>query len=151
MMTVVYTDGSCMPDKDGNMSAGIGIWFKANDNRNTSLKVLVEHPTNQIAELLAVKYALRYCMREPSVYIWSDSMYTINCVTEWYKKWEQNNWKSTSGNDVKNKEIILDIVNIIKSRDTKEFITRFYHVRGHMGNIGNEGADLLARIGARIS
>lgn len=150
-MTVVYTDGSCIPDTDGKMYAGIGIWFKRDDVRNTSLGVIAEYPTNQIAELLAVRYALRYCVNEPSVHIWSDSMYTINCITIWYKKWERNRWRSSSGADVKNKRIICDIVDIIRSRDSRTLITQFHHIRGHTGDIGNEGADILARIGSQIS
>lgn len=150
-MTEVYTDGSCMPDTDGKMCAGIGIWFRTNDVRNTSLGVIAGYHTNQIAELLAVKYALRYCINESSVHILSDSMYTINCITVWYKKWEQNRWRSSSGGDIKNKEIICEITDMIKSRDMRALITEFHHVPGHKGNIGNEGADMLARIGSQIS
>lgn len=83
------------------------------------------------------------------VRIYSDSNYAIKCVTEWYKKWETNGWKSAAGKDVDNKDIIKPIRTLIEHRDMCNTTTEIHWVKGHDKNIGNIGADKLASDAAK--
>lgn len=79
--------------------------------------------TNNIAELYAIKTALEIILRGyleskisklKTIYIISDSEYSIKSITEWYKKWERNNWITTTGKPVANSNIIKSIIKLIK-------------------------------------
>lgn len=70
----------------------------------------------------------------------TDSLYTINCVTKWYKTWMKNNWKTANKKEVKNKDLIQKILKLIKTKDE----IKWTHVAGHKGIYGNEQADKLA-------
>ena len=77
-------------------------------------------------------------------------MYSINCLTKWYKNWEKNNWKTAQNKPVLNKEIIQEIL-----KYTKVYINiKFIHVPAHKTKptdkskinawYGNKMADELA-------
>ena len=53
-------------------------------------------------------------------------MYSINCITKWYKSWEKNNWKKSDGKPVDNLQLIQKIHYYYKLLD----IT-FVHVKAH--------------------
>ena len=69
----------------------------------------------------------------------SDSEYTIKACTEWIKKWKTNNWKTSTGGDVKNRELIesidksLETIGKINAKVPKEnaIILNFIHVKSH--------------------
>ncbi len=52
-------------------------------------------------------------------------MYSIKCLTIWYKKWLENNWKTSSG-DVKNKDIIEKVIALYP-----DISVTFTHYRSH--------------------
>ncbi|CAG0925863.1 unnamed protein product [Notodromas monacha] len=72
-----------------------------------------------------------------------DSHFTINCVEKWIQKWKLNGWKTTTGENVKNREELelLDSVSTIP--------VRYVYVPGHKGNVGNMEADKFAKSGAK--
>ncbi|KAM7222941.1 Ribonuclease H-like domain containing protein [Rhypophila decipiens] len=80
----------------------------------------------------------------------SDSKYSIQCVTEWYVKWEMNGWKAGGGGDVKNVDIIKPIRARLEARERKGVRTQFIWVKGHSTDPGNNAADELAVAGARM-
>jgi ribonuclease HI len=103
--------------------------------------------------LLAIYVALNEFKNEEFLEIYSDSMYCINSVTVWYKNWEKNGWKNAKNEDVKNKEIIQKILELIEERNNNCF---FYYVKAHRRPLkesdpdyenwyGNDRADLLAK------
>lgn len=145
---IIYTDGSRIPGQDGRGYGGIGIWFGENDPRNTSISVTSPNPTNQSAELMAIKYALTFCKETSDILIMTDSAYSINCLTVWYKSWMKNGWKNSKHEDVVNKELIKEILDIISYRDSMEYVTSFQHVKAHKDSVGNIGADKLAVAGS---
>lgn len=79
----------------------------------------------------------------------SDSKYSIQCVTEWYQKWEQNGWKTAKG-DVKNTDIVKPIRDRLEAREKRGVRTQFIWVKGHASDPGNIAADNLAQAGARM-
>lgn len=144
----VYSDGSCIGNTSRRRFGGVGIWFGQNDIRNSSIPIEHDSPTNQEAELLGLKYSLAFCRNVNDLTIKTDSMYAINCVTKWPEKWKMNGWKTSTGNPVLHVEIIKECLSIMEYRKSRGYITRFRYIKGHSGNEGNEGADVLAKKGA---
>ena len=105
--------------------------------------------TNQRAELTAILRALQSVPVTQSVRIFSDSTYSINCISEWYKSWSSNGWRTRSGEPVMNQDIIKAVRSFIDTRDKSGTITMFRWVKGHSTDSGNVAADQLAVQGAR--
>lgn len=147
----IYTDGSCLNNGKKDAKAGIGVYFGQNDPRNIS-----EHfndvPTNQRAELYAAIKGLNCIYDDPNIInhlsnitIYTDSDYTIKCITKWIHSWISNNWKSSNGTEVKNKKYIDCLYKLTKNFKNVDF----KHVYSHTGkldkhSIGNKEADRLA-------
>lgn len=151
---VIYTDGACLNNGYQNAQAGIGVFFGDNNPRNISDPIpcnLVEngqYPTNQLAELYAIARAMEVCIandciRTKPIILYTDSKYSINCLTRWISTWEKNCWFLTNGKPVKHRGLLqamklqMQNLNII-----------FHHVAAHQGIYGNEMADSLAVNGA---
>lgn len=147
----VYTDGSCIGNVASGRFAGSGIWFSDCDPRNSSIPISKDGATHQYAELLAMRYALIFCRNVPDLTIKTDSMYSINCITKWYKKWRLNSWKKPNGDDVLHSEIIKECISIIEYRNSRSYRTDIKHVIGHSGERGNEEADRLAKSAAEYA
>ena len=141
----IYTDGACINNGKKNAKAGIGIYIP--DIVNISERI-IGHQTNQRAELYAILKSLKFIKINDYnlINIYSDSQYSINCLTKWIYSWLNNNWLDKKKKPVKNKDIIEQIYNIIKNYN---FI-KFHHVYSHTNktdihSIGNDYADKLAR------
>lgn len=152
---IIFTDGSCKNNGQLNAKAGYGIYFPNNELENISETFTLTPITNQRAELYAIYQAIKLTLEKyqcNNITLYTDSLYSINCLTIWIKKWMTNNWKTYSGKPVKNSDIILMIslyLNDIKYKDKIHFI----HVKSHTNNtdfksIGNINADKLAIEGA---
>ena len=85
----VYTDGACSNNGKSDARAGFGIWFGADDERNTS-ESFTGPQTNNRAELLAIIKALTILREEVEegrpIMIYSDSSYSIRCCTSYGEK-----------------------------------------------------------------
>jgi len=143
-MLTIYTDGSWIPGQDNEGCAGSGVWFGDNDVRNTTICIHEPDSTNQRAELIAIRYALHFCVNVSDIKILTDSQYSINCITTWSQRWLQNGWKNSKGEDVSNQDLIQLILKYMGNRRQKSYATSFEYVRGHHGIHGNEEADKLA-------
>jgi ribonuclease HI len=119
--------------------------------RNVSEALRGKRQTNQRAELTAVARALDHVPIDRSVLIHTDSNYSIKCLTEWFQKWETHNWKSSSGKDVENKDLIEPIIARIRERDLCRARTEFKWIKGHGNDPGNIAADRLAVQGSQSS
>ena len=76
-------------------------------------------------------------------------MYSINCVSEWYRSWANNGWRTRGGDSVMNQDIIKAVRTYIDARDKAGTATMFCCVKGHSTDSGNAAADMLAVQGAR--
>ena len=140
---VVYTDGSTSNNGKIHSVGGCGVWFAHNNQRNISEKYNFDLPaTNQKCELYAIYLAIKNTNK--ALKIRTDSKYSINCLTNWYKTWEKNGWVNSNKKPIKNKKLIKMILKVMINRK----IT-FEYVKGHSGVIGNDEADKLAKRGAR--
>lgn len=141
----IYTDGACINNGKKNAKAGIGIYIS--ENQKISERI-TGHQTNQRAELFAILKTLQIIKIEDynSINIYTDSQYSINCITKWIYGWLKNNWLDSKKKSVKNKDIIEKIYNIKKKHNN----ISFHHVYSHTNkndihSIGNSQADKLAR------
>lgn len=142
----LITDGACGKKGDGGWAFIIfdGIDFDARWGS-------VQGTTNQRMELQAAAEALKFTSREyptaSAIEVVSDSAYLVNCFLEgWWKKWMVMGWRNSKQEDIKNRDLWLEILEVWSPR------VRFTHVRGHRGHELNELADQLAveaRLGKR--
>lgn len=117
--------------------------------RNISEPLTGSRQTNNRAELTAIQRALDIAPRNREVCIYTDSSYSINCVTTWCQNWRRNNWTSANGKAVENRDLIESILERVELRNALGAATNFQWLRGHANNEGNVEADRLAVAGAR--
>ncbi|KAK5997872.1 Ribonuclease H [Cladobotryum mycophilum] len=147
----VYTDGSSLANGKAGSRAGLGVYFGEGDPRNVSERLQGEPQTNQRAELMAMLRALQIAPLEQAVRIYSDSQYSIKCVTEWATGWNKKGWLTATGEKVKNQDIIRAILDQIDARMNAGGKTNFQWVKGHAADLGNVAADRLAVRGAKTA
>lgn len=116
--------------------------------RNVSEALKGNKQTNQRAELTAILRALEIAPRHREVTIYTDSKYSIDCVTNWYKNWQRRNWTTADRKPVVNKDVIVEIREKIEEREALKRSTFFVWVKGHANDPGNTAADKLAVAGA---
>ena len=85
--------------------------------------------------------ALKKIKKKSEITIFTDSKYVKDGITDWIKKWKQNNWKSSNRKPVKNKDLWIKLDNSCQ----KHKIT-WKWVKAHAGNKYNDLADKLAVI-----
>ncbi|KIE04016.1 RNase H domain protein, partial [Metarhizium majus ARSEF 297] len=147
----IYTDGSSLANGKAGSRAGVGVYFGDGDPRNVSERLVGDPQTNQRAELMAMLRALEIAPLEQTVQIISDSQYSIKCVTQWAIGWKQKGWKTATGEDVKNQDIIRAVLDKMDERTKTGANTYFHWVKGHASDRGNVAADRLAVRGAKMA
>ncbi|KAJ5317243.1 hypothetical protein N7508_001751 [Penicillium antarcticum] len=147
-MLRIYTDGSSLRNGTPLASAGVGVYFGPDDQRNVSEPLKGARQTNQRAELTAILRAIDIAPRHRDVTIFTDSRYAIDCVTVWFVNWRRNNWMTRDKKPVENKDLVESILVKIEERNELKVKTLFEWVKGHNKDYGNEQADRLAVNGA---
>lgn len=153
---IVYTDGSCIKNNKKPI-AGYGIYFPNKEFKNISKPFVHKPITNQRAELYAIYKALKIITQNDiqfdNIYVYTDSMYSIDSITKWIKGWKKNGWITANKEKVKNRDIIKAIDKIMISYENK---IKFFHVKSHTGkqdekSLGNQYADELAIKGSLMN
>jgi ribonuclease HI len=137
-MIDIHTDGSCI----GN--PGAGGWGVISETFIMSGHE--PHTTNNIMEMRAVIEALKRSIKEfeYNVRIHTDSTYVKNGITQWIHNWKRNGWKTSSGGNVKNKDMWIEMDRFNQAMNTVEWVW----VKAHNGDPKNEEVDKLARMSA---
>ena len=136
-MITIYTDGAC----SGN--PGVGGWGVViiDDNKNeTFLNGGDNHTTNNKMELTAAIQALKAFENKSTITLITDSKYVKDGIQSWIQNWKKNGWKTAAKKPVKNKELWIELDELIARHN----IT-WKWVKGHAGNTHNKKADYLAR------
>lgn len=145
----VFADGACRFNGKYNAKAGIGIHFPNNEFDDISEIFTSYKVTNQRAELFAIYKAVTIITSDiqfDKIIIYTDSKYSIDCITKWIHKWKKNNWISSNNKPVLNLDLIKPLHNLISQYENKIILR---HVKAHTDNkdyysIGNRYADNLA-------
>ena len=121
---VIHTDGA----SSGNPGpSGIGVLMQYGPHEK-EISRFIGIATNNIAELEAIRIGLEAVKnREKPVRIFTDSNYAFGLLTQ--------GWKAK-----KNPELVAEIRALLPTFGD----LRFYKVKGHAGDPGNERADQLA-------
>ena len=133
---VAATDGSCLR----NPGPGGWCWFVSEECWAAGAEAAT---TNNRMELMSVAMLLEAVPSGSPVHIQADSTYVIDALTKWRHGWKRRGWKTSSGEPVKNRDLIehLDVL-------MDEYAPTFEWVRGHAGHASNEAADERARAAA---
>ena len=178
-----FTDGSTIGNGGSNPKGGIGVYFPGNFNlNNVSLnfddfkkensEYVSQKATNNITELLAISIAIQLItnrfkqtypcrqLEELRIILYTDSEYSINCITKWAVGWERNGWQKKTGKKTDREIKNLDLIKKLYKAYTTQRI-KFVHVNSHTREprnkssvewriwYGNEMADKLARTAAK--
>ena len=133
----IYTDGAC----SGNPGKGGWAAIILDGLNQSSISGNESNTTNNRMELMAPIMALKKIKKKSDITILTDSKYVKDGITDWIKKWKQNNWKSSNKKPVKNKDLWVKLDNSCQ----KHKIT-WKWVKAHAGNKYNNLADELAVI-----
>ncbi len=142
---IVYTDGSC-----ANKRGGYGYLVIYNDMVVPVSGRVPNYPTtNQVAELYAIYAMLSHVIQhykdiiiQNGLLVFTDSKYSIGCLTEWHYAWIRNGWRNSKGESVANQKLIQSILNLSVGLKIE-----YRHVKAHNGDRFNEWADQLASEG----
>ncbi|MBD1154986.1 ribonuclease HI [Candidatus Pelagibacter sp.] len=141
-MIKIYTDGSCLSNP------GNGGWA-AIININGEIKKISgneKNTTNNRMELMAPINALKNINSKDPIEIFTDSKYVKNGITEWINTWVLNNWKTSKKENVKNKDLWLELHKLNQSLNVK-----WNWVKAHAGDPLNEEVDMLAKKAANLN
>ena len=141
-MIKIYTDGSCLSNP------GNGGWA-AIININGEIKKISgneKNTTNNRMELMAPINALKNINSKDPIEIFTDTKYVKNGITEWINTWVLNNWKTSKKENVKNKDLWLELHKLNQSLNVK-----WNWVKAHAGNPLNEEVDMLAKKAANLN
>lgn len=147
---LVYTDGSCILNGKPNARGSWAVYFPGGEFSNMAEKY-VNHPTNQRCELTAIWRALQtiqsYLTEGGQAQLYTDSEYSIKCITEYCKKWSQNGWLKADKKPIENRDIIEPLYSLYTQLWRN---VQIKHIRAHTGNqdkhsIANDIVDQMAR------
>jgi ribonuclease HI len=132
----IFTDGACSKNGKKDAKAAWACYFPDFPKLSTAERVPDEDPqTNQRGELMAIARSVEISLKsfpasETSLHIFTDSMYSKNCLTLWLPGWVSKDWKTTQGHDVCHRDIIEKLV-----MDLSKFKSySISHVLAHTGN-----------------
>jgi len=141
-MIKIYTDGSCL-ENPGNGGWAAIIFM---NNEKIIISGRKKNTTNNQMELMAAIEALKKIPKDQEVQMYTDSKYVKMGITEWIKKWSQNDWKTSSKQRVKNIELWKELNDISKKHKIE-----WHWVKAHAGNPNNEEVDELAKKEANLN
>lgn len=149
-ISYIFTDGGCIVSK--KKAAFSSVFYLKNQTNtpfilppqnssilknlsfdNGSFSACITQPsTNNYAELFSIYFSLQIVslnknLFENNIIIYSDSMYSIKCITLWSKNWLKNSFKTASGKDVLNKDLIISILDLLKNIGNITFKHVFSH------------------------
>ena len=135
-MINIYTDGAC----SGNPGKGGWGVVILDNNNEILLNGGDQLTTNNKMELTAAIKALEYFKIKKDLIIHTDSKYVKDGIESWIINWKKNGWKTSTKKIVKNKELWIQLDNLINQHNVT-----WKWVKGHAGFEFNEKADELAR------
>ncbi|KAF0447700.1 Ribonuclease H [Gigaspora margarita] len=115
---------------------GLQVWTDGSAFENGTTNARAGDQTNNRAEIFAIIRAIEICNdKVKPLNIMTNSKYVINAMECWIKNWERNNYISYYNKPIKNSDLFKRLKSLINYRIGT---IKFIHIRGHMGNYGND-------------
>lgn len=154
-MLTISIDGACRRNGKPDCVASGGVFIAESiDDVLSDVEVTTTisnyelKSTNQRGELLALLAALDHIWSaKQDALIVTDSEYLFNAMQkEWYRGWFARDWKTATGEPVKNKDIWQNIRQVyLKCVETNLEVT-FHHIKGHVIPFGKVTANGLLNV-----
>ena len=131
----IFTDGACSRNGKKGARASWAYWIP--EHKHLSAADFVpenELQTNQRGELSAIFKSVECCKRsfdisQVDLIIYTDSMYSKNCLTTWLPNWIRKDWKNTQGCEVSHRDLIEQL-----ATDLSKFKSyTINHIQAHTG------------------
>lgn len=142
-----FSDGNCRGNGTKKAQGGYSVYFADTEfSQFNKTRLVTNDPTNNKVELSGINTIVKTIrentemFRKNEVIVYTDSQYSIKCVTLWYKSWLKNNWKNSKGEPVKNKELIENIIRLIEENTEAGCHIKFKHVFGHTKEPNNKSS-----------
>lgn len=104
MTACVYTDGSCLGNPGRGGFAAVGILCQDSEGPLFKISGGETFTTNNAMELKGVINGIEKAKQIGWSHftLYTDSNYIVKGMSDWVDKWVLNNWKTSTGKDVKN-------------------------------------------------
>lgn len=135
MKVEIYTDGACSKNGQKNAQGSWACYFPEHKSLSKAERIPEDQlQTNQRGELMAISEAVKiaetaFPVLETDLKIYTDSMYSKNCLTSWISAWVRNNWKTSQGGDVQHRDLIEDTSNRLSRFKSFSIV----YVKAHTG------------------
>lgn len=104
---------------------------------NESFSQVVRMSSNNKGELMGIRDGILYAISKRSEYqqinIWSDSLYSVKSICEWFPKWYMNSVNgvlyNNNNKEINNQNILNEIITLILSNNLR---VNIIHQRGHI-------------------
>lgn len=137
-MIRIFTDGAC----SGNPGPGGWAAILSTGQNVKELGGFDPATTNNRMELKAAIEALKALLRtDIETEIYTDSKYVILGASQWLANWQKNNWQTSTGKDVENRDLWEELA---QAKDRLGALLSWHYVPGHAGIPGNERCDAIA-------
>jgi ribonuclease HI len=137
---IIFTDGA----SQGNPGPGGWGAIIAYDNEVKEIGGREDMTTNNRMELMGAIKALESLGEvNGNVTVHTDSSYVMQGITKWVRSWSERNWITAAKKPVLNKDLWLELMDIVKRRERMGTID-WKLVAGHSGIPGNERVDIIA-------
>lgn len=137
----LFTDGS------SRHNPGPGGWGALAISANQEVIELgssEDSVTNNQMELKAIIEGLALASKQDHmVHVYTDSKYAIEGISQWIYSWRKNDWKTSTGKGVLNRQLWETLFEIVTALNKASGI-EFHHVPSHVGLVLNERADEIA-------
>lgn len=140
----IYTDGGIRGQngKGDKNTIGSHAYILLLNGREFCHSESQRDSTSNREEMLAILHGLQKLNRKDlPVIVTSDSKYCVEGLNSWVKKWKNNNWKSSENFPVKNKDLWVQLDEIISEFDN----VKIEWCKGHAGNEYNERCDKMCQ------
>lgn len=134
-MITIFTDGSSR----GNPGPGGFGAIVIGDDTAYEIGGREVETTNNRMEMLAVISAVNSVKNDSDITLYTDSAYVLNGITRWVKGWQKNNWKTSTKEEVLNRDLWEKMVEAVSHKNIN-----WQLVKGHSGTEGNERCDVIA-------
>ncbi len=140
-MRKIYIDGSF-----GARGTNLGGWSflevhkeKIIFEKFQSIDLVINN--NNKMELMAALEAVNYIKDGEEASIYSDSQYVVRGIDSWIEKWDRNNWKSSEGITIEDKDLWLSLKEKLKNKKI-----HWVWLRAHNHDPFNIRVDYLAKM-----